>query len=35
MSELNFKRKGSQSGEDSSVVMFLHGYGADGGDLLG
>ncbi len=35
MSELNFKRKASGSGKDSSVVMFLHGYGADGGDLLG
>ena len=35
MSELNFKRKESRSGADSSVVMFLHGYGADGGDLLG
>ena len=35
MSELNFKRKASTSGEDSSVVLFLHGYGADGADLLG
>ena len=35
MSGLNFKRKGSTSGEDSSVVLFLHGYGADGADLLG
>ena len=35
MSELNFKRRASQSGEDSSVVLFLHGYGADGADLLG
>ncbi|MCV6594619.1 MAG: dienelactone hydrolase family protein [Silicimonas sp.] len=35
MSELNFKRKGSASGGDSSVVLFLHGYGADGADLLG
>ena len=35
MSELNFKRKASASGEDSSVVLFLHGYGADGADLLG
>ena len=33
--ELDFKRRGSTSGEDSSVVMFLHGYGADGNDLLG
>ena len=35
MSELNFKRRGSKSGADSSVVLFLHGYGADGADLLG
>lgn len=35
MSELNSKRRASQSGEDSSVVLFLHGYGADGADLLG
>ncbi len=35
MSELDFKRRGSASGADSSVVLFLHGYGADGADLLG
>ena len=35
MSELSFKRRGSASGEDTSVVLFLHGYGADGADLLG
>ena len=35
MSELNFKRRGSASGKDSSIVLFLHGYGADGADLLG
>lgn len=35
MSELNFKRRGSASGQDSSVVIFVHGYGADGADLLG
>ena len=28
-------RKASKSGEVSSVVIFLHGYGADGSDLLG
>ncbi|MEM6408595.1 MAG: alpha/beta fold hydrolase [Pseudomonadota bacterium] len=28
-------RKASRSGEVSSVVIFLHGYGADGNDLLG
>ena len=33
--ELNFSRRASQSGADSSVVLFLHGYGADGADLLG
>lgn len=35
MSELNFKRRASASGADSSAVLFLHGYGADGADLLG
>lgn len=35
MSELNSKRRASASGKDSSVVLFLHGYGADGADLLG
>lgn len=35
MSDLNFKRRPSASGADSSVVLFLHGYGADGADLLG
>lgn len=33
--ELKFKRRPPQSGETSSVVLFLHGYGADGDDLLG
>jgi phospholipase/carboxylesterase len=33
--ELNFKRRASVSGKTTSVVVFLHGYGADGGDLLG
>ena len=28
-------RKGPQSGETRSVVVFLHGYGANGADLLG
>ncbi|MEP5759728.1 MAG: prolyl oligopeptidase family serine peptidase [Litoreibacter sp.] len=32
---LDDKRKGSKSGEDTSLVIFLHGYGADGADLLG
>ncbi|MEO1024674.1 MAG: prolyl oligopeptidase family serine peptidase [Pseudomonadota bacterium] len=35
MSELNSKRRDSVSGEVGSVVLFLHGYGADGADLLG
>lgn len=35
MSALNCKRRGSASGKDSSLVLFLHGYGADGADLLG
>ena len=33
MSGLNFNRKGPETG--TSLVMFLHGYGADGADLLG
>jgi len=32
---LDYKVKGSHSGETESLVIFLHGYGADGGDLLG
>ena len=32
---LDSKRRGAASGEASSVVVFLHGYGADGNDLLG
>jgi len=35
VSELNHQRRPSRSGADSSVVLFLHGYGADGSDLLG
>lgn len=35
MSDLNSMRRESQSGEDSSVVLFLHGYGANGQDLFG
>ena len=35
MTELNCKRRASASGNDSSLVLFLHGYGADGADLLG
>ena len=33
--ELHFKRRPPISGETKSVVIFLHGYGADGADLLG
>lgn len=35
MRALEGGRKASKSGEDSSLVVFLHGYGADGADLLG
>ena len=33
--ELKFGRVGAQSGQAKSLVVFLHGYGADGADLLG
>ena len=33
--DFEFQRRASVSGADSSVVIFLHGYGADGSDLLG
>ena len=33
--ELNYKSKPARSGTTKSVVVFLHGYGADGADLLG
>ena len=32
---LEFGRKAALSGEPDSLVIFLHGYGADGKDLLG
>ncbi len=32
---LPFGRKGPASGKAHSMVVFLHGYGADGADLLG
>jgi phospholipase/carboxylesterase len=35
MRELRFGRKGAAQGEARSLVVFLHGYGADGADLLG
>lgn len=33
--ELNSTRRGPAPGQAGQVVVFLHGYGADGGDLLG
>jgi phospholipase/carboxylesterase len=33
MRELRFARKGPEEG--AALVVFLHGYGADGADLLG
>ncbi len=33
--ELKFGRVAAQSGQAKSLVVFLHGYGADGADLLG
>jgi len=33
--ELETGRKAPQSGQVKSAVVFLHGYGADGADLLG
>lgn len=35
MRELNSKRRGVAKGQAKSAVIFVHGYGADGGDLLG
>lgn len=35
MTELAFGRKGAAQGSARSLVVFLHGYGADGADLLG
>ncbi|MCA8882833.1 MAG: prolyl oligopeptidase family serine peptidase [Rhodobacteraceae bacterium] len=32
---LEFGRRESASGQATSLVVFLHGYGADGNDLLG
>ena len=33
--ELKFGRVAAQSGQARSLVVFVHGYGADGADLLG
>lgn len=35
MRELAFKRRSAGQGVATSLVVFLHGYGADGADLLG
>ena len=35
MSSLNCQRRGSAYGKTNSLVLFLHGYGANGEDLLG
>lgn len=35
MTKLQFKRRAAASGRATSIVVFVHGYGADGGDLLG
>jgi phospholipase/carboxylesterase len=35
MRELRFGRKGAAKGQAAGIVVFLHGYGADGNDLLG
>ncbi len=35
MSDLEFGRRAARSGTARSVMVFLHGYGADGSDLLG
>jgi phospholipase/carboxylesterase len=35
MRELAFKKKAALSGTTKQMVIFLHGYGADGADLLG
>ena len=32
---LNAERRAAQSGQTRSIVVFLHGYGANGADLLG
>jgi phospholipase/carboxylesterase len=35
MRELRFGRKGPAKGQAKSLLVFLHGYGANGADLLG
>lgn len=33
--EMTFGRRAARSGQPGALVIFLHGYGADGADLLG
>lgn len=35
MRELRFGRAGVEKGQATGLIVFLHGYGADGSDLLG
>ena len=35
MTDLNDRRRGPAAGEATQAVVFLHGYGADGADLIG
>ena len=35
MNGLQFGRKAARSGQSRSMVVLVHGYGADGADLLG
>lgn len=35
MRDLRFGRRGAASGRARSMIVFVHGYGADGSDLLG
>jgi phospholipase/carboxylesterase len=35
MRDLRYGRKGAAPGQAKALVVFLHGYGADGADLLG
>jgi phospholipase/carboxylesterase len=35
MRELRFGRQGAPQGQATALVVFLHGYGANGADLLG
>ena len=35
MSELKARRRAAASGTTGSVVVLLHGYGADSADLMG